>query len=317
MEHNPEHFIWESKYRPHKVSDCILPKKIKDTFQGFVDVGDVPNLLLVGAPGCGKTTSALAMLEELDCNYMKIPASLRGNIDTLRNEITNFASSVSFKGNRKFVILDEADYLTHITQPALRNFMDEYSENCGFILTANYGNRIIDAIAKSRCIPIEFNIPKEEAAKLATQFLKRVVTIFENEGIKDYDKNAVAALIAKYFPNWRRILGELQRYSILGPIDMGIMTNVREVSIKELVKLMKDRQNWSKIRQWAAENASTDYAQLFREFYDTANEYFKPSFIPQLVLILAKYITQSAMVFDQEINFVACCTEIMVEAEWR
>jgi len=316
MHHNPDEFIWEQKYRPHKVADCILPKRIKDAFQEFVNLKNVPNLLLVGPHGTGKTSSSIAMLEELDCNYLKVPAALRGNIDTLRTEITNFASSVSFKGGRKYVILDEADSLTHATQQALRNFMDDYSDNCGFILTANYSNRIIAPIAESRCIPVQFFVPKEEAAQLASQFMKRVISIFEQEGIKEYDKNAVAALISKYFPNWRRILGELQRYSVIGPIDMGIMTNVKEASIKELVKLLKDK-NFTKVRQWAADNVSTDYAELYREFYDTAKEHFQPQYVPQLVLTLAKYITQSAMVFDQEINFVAFCTELMLEAEWK
>jgi DNA polymerase III delta prime subunit len=317
MESHLDQFVWAEKYRPTKVADCILPKSIKDKFQGFVDQKNVPTLLECGPPGTGKTTTAIAMLTELDCNFLKIPATLKGGIDVLRTDITNFASSVSFKGTRKYVILDEADYLTHLTQPALRNFIDDYADNCGFIFTANYRNRIIEPL-QSRCHIVEFNIGKSDAPQLATQFMHRVGEILDAEHIK-YDKATIAALIRKHFPDWRRILNELQgAAAATGEIGPSVLVNARELGIKELIGLMKDNK-FSAIRQWAADNVSTDYAQLYREFYDSANEYFKPIFIPELVLLIAKYMTQSSMVFDQEINFVAFATELMIGAkeQWK
>lgn len=311
-------FVWSEKYRPNKVEQCILPQTLKDRFQGFVDKKNIPTLLLCGGPGCGKTTVAQAMLEELDCNYLKIPATLKGNIDTLRTDITRFASSVSFKGTRKYVILDEADYLTHLTQPALRNFIDDYVDNCGFIFTANYRNRIIEPL-QSRCTIVEFNISKNDAPALAIQFIKRVYEILDNEGVKKYDKAAIAGLIKKHFPDWRRILNELQSAAAANnEIGPEILNNASEISIKELLGLIKENR-FTAIRQWAAENVSTDYQQLYREFYDITNEYFIPTFVPELILLLAKYMTQSASVFDQEINFVAFCVELMVSSkgQWK
>ena len=315
---NDDQFVWAEKYRPNKVVDCILPKLLKDRFQGFVDKKNIPTLLLCGGPGTGKTTVAQAMLEELDCNYLKVSATLKGNIDTLRTDITRFASSVSFKGTRKYVILDESDYLTHVTQPALRNFIDDYVDNCGFIFTANYRNRIIEPL-QSRCSIIEFHIGKDDAPGLATQFMKRVFEILESEGVKKYDKAAIAGLIKKHFPDWRRILNELQSAaSATNEIGPEILANASEISIKELIGYLKEGK-FSTIRQWAADNVSTDYQQIYREFYDVANEYFVPVFIPELVLLLAKYMTQSAAVFDQEINFVAFCVELMISAkgQWK
>lgn len=313
---DPHQFVWEEKYRPHKVADCILPAKLKETFQGFVDRGDVADLLLVGLPGTGKTTVARAMLEEIDCDYLFVPASLKGGIDTLRNEVQGFASSVSFKDKRKFVILDEADYLTYATQPALRNFMDLYKENCGFILTANYGNRIIPAI-HSRCPPIEFHIPKSEIPVLATQFLKRLVEILDIEKIQ-FDKKVLAALITRYFPDWRRVINELQRYAVQrGLIDEGILVDLKAVSIKELSGFMKEK-NFTAVRKWAAENIQTlDDNVFYREFYDKSNEFFSISYVPQLVVLLAKYEYQSNFVFSKEINFVAFCVECMIDAQWK
>ena len=315
MENNKDEFIWAEKYRPRKIADCILPKEMKSTFQGFVDKKDIINLLLSGPKGIGKTTVARAMLEELDCDYIIINGSLDGNIDTLRTKITSFASSVSFKNKRKYVILDEADYLTHATQPALRNFMETFSKNCGFILTANYPRRILDALSQSRCVPIEFSIPKEEAPQLAFHFFTRASEILKNENIA-FDQQAVAGIIQKYFPDWRRVLNELQKYSINGSIDSGILSNVKAKSIKDLIDFMKEK-NYTGVRKWAADNVGSDHQTLFRDFYDNAKDYFKSSFIPELVLRIADYQFKSSMVLDQEINFVAFCTEIMIGAEWK
>lgn len=317
MQLDDTQFVWAEKYRPNQVRNCILPKTLKDRFQGFVEQKNVPPLLLCGPPGTGKTTVAQAMLEELDCDYIKVPASLKGNIDTLRTDITNFASTVSFRSSRKYVILDEADYLTHLTQPALRNFIDDYADNCGFIFTANYRNRIIEPL-QSRCTVVEFHIGKSDAAELSKQFFKRISDILKQEKIK-FDPPVVASLINKHFPDWRRILNELQSSAAAsGSITSEVLVNTRELSIKELVEMMKGKK-FSSIRQWAADNVSTDYAQLFREFYDTANDNFQSPFIPELVLLIAKYMVQSATVFDQEINFVAFATEVMISAEgqWK
>ena len=316
MKANDNQFVWAEKYRPNTIAECILPKAIKDRFQGFVDQGDVPTMLLVGGSGLGKTTAAIAMCEQLDVDWIKIPASSAGGIDTLRTRVSNFASSISFKGKRKYVILDEADGLSFVAQPALRNVIDDFADNCGFILTANYQNRIIEHI-KSRCTVIEF-VPGPEAGVLAQQFFDRVTQILDAEGVTNYDKKAVQSLIVKHFPDWRRILNELQSAASTGGVGPEVLLDNREISIKELVLLMKAGK-FSAIRQWAADNVSSDYQAIYREFYDTAKEHFKDSYIPELVMLIAQYMWKSTTVFDQEINFVAFATEVMLTAreQWK
>jgi len=309
-----EEFLWVEKYRPKTIEDIILPCDLKATFQQFVDQKNIPNLILAGSAGVGKTTVARAMLEQLGCDYIVINGSMNGNIDTLRNEILNFASAVSLSGGRKYVILDEADYLNaDSTQPALRNFMEEFSRNCGFILTCNFKNRIIEPL-HSRCSVIDFKISKKAMAKLATQFFKRVTGILENEGI-EYDKAVIAEVINKHFPDWRRVLNELQRYSATGKIDSGILANMTEASIKELVKFMKD-QNYTEVRKWVKNNLDTDVNALFTQFYEYAAELVTKSTLPDLVLILAKYQYQNAFAANTEINFAAFCAEVMVTCEF-
>jgi DNA polymerase III delta prime subunit len=315
MDYSDEQFLWTEKYRPKKIADCILPSDLKATFQQFVDDKNVPNLLLSGRAGVGKTTVARALLDELGCDYMVINGSLNGNIDTLRNEISAFASSVSFSGGRKYVILDEADYLNaNSTQPALRNFMEQFSRNCGFILTCNFKNRIIEPL-HSRCSVIEFKIDGKQKPKLASDFFKRTISILKNENI-NYDQQTVVELITKFFPDWRRVLNELQRYSATGTIDSGILANQAETTIKELVEFMKDK-NFTSVRKWVAEHVDIEAAVLFRQFYDNANQFFQPGSIPQLVLILANYQYKAAFVADHEINLAACMTEIMVECQFK
>ena len=308
-------FLWVEKYRPRKVADAVLPAELKATFQQFVDDGVIPNLMLTGRAGTGKTTVARAMLEELGCDYIVINGSLNGNIDTLRFEIQNFASSVSLSGGRKYVILDEADYLNaNSTQPALRNFMEEFSKNCGFILTCNYPNRVIPAL-HSRCSVVNFKIPNIEKPKLAAGFFRRVVDILNQENVTS-DPKVVASVVEKHFPDFRRTLNELQRYSGTGAIDSGILINVKEESIKTLVGSMKVK-SFTEVRKWVAENIDMEPHVLYRQFYDTAYDYFTPSSVAQLVLILGKYQYQQAFVVDSEINIVACMTEIMVECEFK
>jgi DNA polymerase III delta prime subunit len=310
-------FLWCEKYRPRIVADTVLPVDLKKTFQQFVNDGVVPNLLLTGRAGTGKTTVARAMLEELNCDYIVINGSLNGNIDTLRNDIQSFASSVSLSGGRKYVILDEADYLNaNSTQPALRNFMEEFSKNCGFILTCNYPNRIIKEL-HSRCSVINFKIPTIEKPKLASAFFRRVADILSYEGIT-FEPRAVANVVEKHFPDFRRTLNELQRYSSNDSktIDAGILVNTQEASIKQLVECMKVK-DFTNVRKWVVDHIDMEPAVLFRQFYDTAHEYFTPSSVAQIVLILARYQYQQAFVADSEINIVACITEIMVECEFK
>lgn len=308
-------FLWVERYRPRTIGDCVLPADLKKTFQQFVDDQNIPNLLLSGRAGVGKTTVARAMLEELGCDYIIINGSLNGNIDTLRNDILSFASTVSFSGGRKYVILDEADYLNaNSTQPALRNFMEEFSKNCGFILTCNFKNKIIEPL-HSRCSVVEFQIPREEKPKLAAQFFRRASDILTSENVS-FDQKALAGVVETYFPDWRRVLNELQRYSATGRIDSGMLSSLDNDSFKELVGFMKEK-SFSNVRKWVAEHIDIESTQLFRKFYDYASDHFKPSSVPQIVLVLADYSYKSAFVADQEVNTVAALTEIMVEAEFK
>lgn len=307
-------YLWVEKYRPKTVADCILPDDLKKTFQTFVDQKNIPNLLLSGGPGVGKTSIAKAMLEELDCDYIVINGSLSGNIDTLRNDILHFASSVSLAGGRKYVILDEADYLNpQSTQPALRNFMEEFSKNCGFIMTCNFKNRIIEPL-HSRCSVIDFKIPAKAKPKIAVAFYKRVCDILTNHEI-DFDHKVVAELVQRWFPDWRRVLNELQRYGVSGSIDSGILSNLSNESFKALVSFLKDK-NFTEMRKWVGQNLDTESHILMRSLYDEASTLLKPNSVPHIILIIAEYQHKAAFVADQEINTVACLTEIMAEAEW-
>lgn len=310
---NRDNPLWVEKYRPKKISDCVLPADLKSTFQQFVDNKHVPNLLLTGSAGVGKTTVARAMLEELGCDYIVINGSMNGNIDTLRNDILQFASSVSFTGGRKYVILDEADYLNaNSTQPALRNFMEEYSGNCGFILTCNFKNRIIEPL-HSRCSVIEFKIAKADVPKLAAQFFRRVESILTGEGVQ-YDKAVVAEVVKKHIPDWRRVLNELQRYSTTGKIDSGILVSLSDENFKKLIGSLKSK-NFNEMRKWVVENSDSS-SVVFRKVYDTMHDFLKPGSIPQVVLLIADYQYKAAFVADHEINLAAFLTNLMVEAEF-
>ena len=309
-----EDFIWTEKYRPKTIADCILPVDLKNTFQQFVDQQNIPNLILSGSAGVGKTTVAKAMLEQLGCDYIVINGSMNGNIDTLRNEIQNFASSVSLTGGRKYVILDEADYLNaNSTQPALRNFMEEFSRNCGFILTCNFRNRIIEPL-HSRCSIIDFKIGKSDMPKLAKQFFKRVIGILEFENVK-HEPAVVAEVINNHFPDWRRVLNELQRYSATGAIDENILNNVKEVQIDTLVSFVKSK-NFTELRKWVHNNLDIDQNTLFTKFYEISVDVMPTQSVAQLVLILAKYQYQAAFVANPEINMMAFLTEVLMECEF-
>lgn len=307
-------FLWTEKYRPRNISNTILPDDLKSTFDDFIKNG-IPNLLLSGGPGVGKTTTAKAMLDQVGSDYMVINGSMNGGIDTLRNDIKSYASTVSLNGKRKFVILDEADYLNpQSTQPALRNFMEEYSKNCGFILTANYKNRIIEPL-HSRCSVIEFMIHKENKPVLANKFLKRVQDILKEENV-EYDKKAVVELIIKHFPDWRRIINELQRYSTSGKIDAGILTQMSDGSFNTLIQALKKKE-FNQMRKWVAENLDNDPTTIYRKLYDSCNTNMKETSIPILVTTIADYQYKSAFVADQEINLVACLTALMIECEFK
>jgi DNA polymerase III delta prime subunit len=311
----PNEFLWTERYRPKTVADTILPAELKATFQQFVDQKNIPNLILAGSAGIGKTTIARAMLEELGCDYLVINGSMNGNIDTLRNEILEFASSMSLSGGRKYVILDEADYLNaNSTQPALRNFMEEFSKNCGFILTCNFVNRIIEPL-HSRCSIVDFKIPKKEMPALASAIMQRSRMILDDNCVA-YDNAAVAEVVKKHYPDWRRVINELQRYAATGRIDSGILANTTEESIKLLIEAMKDK-NFSQVRKWVGEHSDVDAVTLYRQFYDNASSYFEAQSVPQLILILAKYQYQSAFVADHEINNASCLLEIMIDCSFR
>lgn len=309
-----EHLLWVEKYRPKTIEECILPDAIKSTFQEYVNRKEIPNLLLAGTAGVGKTTIAKALCNEVGCDYIVINGSDESGIDVLRNKIKNYASSVSLAGGRKVVIIDEADYLNpNSTQPALRGAIEEFSSNCSFIFTCNFKNRIIDPI-HSRCSVVDFKINGSKA-KMAAAFFKRCEWILEQEHIT-YDKEVVAAVITKHFPDNRRVLNELQRYSVSGTIDKGILSNVADIQLGALVTSLKEK-DFASTRKWVTNNLDNDPVKIYRKLYDTLYESLKPQSVPQLVLILAKYQYQAAFVADHEINMVACLTEIMVDCEFK
>jgi DNA polymerase III delta prime subunit len=313
MEVRDNEFLWVERYRPRKLDDCILPAEQRAVFQESIDKGEIQNMLLCGGAGMGKTTVARAICEELGTDYIIINGSEESGIDVLRTTIKQFASTVSFSGKTKVVILDEADYLNpNSTQPALRRFMEEFSTNCRFILTCNYKNRIIPAL-HSRCAVIEFKYSKEEKPKIAGKFMKRIQFILEREGI-EFDEKVIASLLLKFFPDYRRIINELQRYSSSGKIDEGILAKVGDVSTAELSDAMKAK-DWQKMRKWVVNNIDNDPQVIFRKVYDDFSN--KVVEVPQLVLILADYGYKSAFCADQEINLVACLTEIMASVSFK
>lgn len=307
--------IWAQKYRPRRVADTILPETTKAIFQKFIDDRNVPNLLLSGSPGTGKTTSAIAMLEELGCDYIKINGSLNAGIDVIRNDIASFASSVSFSGGRKYVIIDEADYLSPQVQASLRSFIEDFSKNCGFIFTCNHKNRIMGALRDSRFTTIHFQIEKEEKPKLAAQFFKRSIAILKNESI-EFDPKVVAKLIEKFFPDFRRILGELQKYAAIGNINEGIFSTVKSESIDDLFVLLKDK-NFTEMRKWVANNSDQDMVELFRKIFDASHEKIELKSMISFVSLIGRYQYQHALVADPEINFVAFLAELMVECSFK
>lgn len=309
-----EQFLWVERYRPTKIDDCILPDSIKSTFKEFLRKGEVPNLLLCGTAGTGKTTVARALCEELGCDYIIINGSDEGRqIDTLRTKIKGFASSYSFLGKPKVVIIDEADYLNKDSvQPALRAFIETFSENCRFIFTCNYKNRII-APLHSRTTVIEFSSHKGDKRVLAASFMKRMQYILEQEGVQYQDK-VLAELLMKHYPDYRRVINELQRYSSSGVIDEGILSNLSEINTKELITSLKDK-DWKKMRQWVANNVESDPQGIYRYIFDSLVPVITT--VPQMVLLIADYQYKSAFVADQEINLVACLTEIMGHVQFK
>ena len=306
--------LFTEKYRPKTIEECILPESIKSTFQEYVNKKQIPNLLLSGTAGVGKTTIAKALCEEVGCDYIVINGSDESGIDTFRTKIKNYASSVSLTGGRKVIIIDEADYLNpNSTQPAMRGAIEEFSSNCSFIFTCNYKNRIIDPI-HSRCSVVDFKLNGNKAA-MAAKFFKRVEWILQQENI-EYSKEVVASVVTKHFPDNRRILNELQRYSVSGVIDKGLLGNTGDLQIKELIKALREK-DFGSCRKWVTQNLDNDAAQIFRSLYDSLYDLLTPSSVPQLVLILARYQYQSAFVSDLEINITACLTETMIDCEFK
>ena len=307
-------FLWVEKYRPAKLQDIILPNSLKQSFQNMLNAGELQNMLFTGTAGLGKTTVAKALCHELDLDYIIINGSEEGNIDTLRGKIKQFASTVSLSGGKKVIILDEADYLNpQSTQPALRGFIEQFSSNCRFILTCNFKNRIIEPL-HSRCGVYEFNTTKTDLAKLAQDFMNRMMYILDNEGIT-YSKSLIAQVIMKHVPDWRRVINEIQRFCINGRLDENILNIGDSNQYNELLSHLKQK-DFKKMRAWVVNNIDIDAAAIFRGIYDRMIDNVKPTSIPQLVLILADYQYKNAFVADHELNIVACMTEIMANVEF-
>ena len=308
-------FLWVEQYRPKTIDDCILPDSLKTLFSAFIKKGEISNMLFSGTAGIGKTTVAKALCEQMNCDWIMINGSEEGGIDVLRNKIKNFASTVSLSGGKKVVILDEADYLNpQSTQPALRGFVEEFHKNCRFILTCNFKNRIIEPL-HSRFSNIEFKVNPKDKPKLASRLFERAVYILKEQNVS-YEDKVLVELITKHFPDFRKLINELQRYSVSGSIDAGILVNVSDENLKTLVTHLKDKA-FSDMRKWVVNNLDNDPVKIFRKIYDTLYTNLEPSTIPHAVLIIADYQYKSAFVADQEINLVACLTELMSQVKFK
>jgi len=308
-------FLWVEEYRPKTIDDCILPQSLKTLFTSFIQKGELSNILLSGPPGIGKTTVAKALCDQLNCDWVMINGSEEGGIDVLRSKIKNFASTVSLSGGKKVVILDEADYLNpQSTQPALRGFIEEFHKNCRFILTCNFKNRLIDPL-HSRFSTIEFRINPKDKPKLASKLFERAVYILKEQNI-DYEEPVLAELIKKHFPDFRKLINELQRYSVSGKIDSGILVNISDENLKTLLSHLKGK-DFTEMRKWVVHNLDNDPVKIFRRIYDSMYEHLQPATIPHAVLIIADYQYKSAFVADQEVNLVACLTELMSQVKFK
>jgi len=308
-------FLWVEEYRPKTIDDCILPQSLKTLFTSFIEKGELSNLLFSGTAGIGKTTVAKALCQQLNCDWIMINGSEEGGIDVLRNKIKNFASTVSLSGGKKVVILDEADYLNpQSTQPALRGFIEEFHKNCRFILTCNFKNRIIEPL-HSRFSNIEFKIANKDKPKLASKLFERATYILKEQNV-DFEEKVLAELIKKHFPDFRKLINELQRYSVAGTIDAGILVNVSDENLKTLVSHLKGKE-FGDMRKWVVNNIDNDPVKVFRKIYDGMYESLQPETIPHAVLIIADYQYKSAFVADQEINLVACLTELMSQVKFK
>jgi len=308
-------FLWVEEYRPKTIDDCILPQSLKTLFQSFIEKGEISNMLFSGTPGVGKTTVAKALCEQMNCDWIMINGSEEGGIDVLRNKIKNFASTVSLSGGKKVVILDEADYLNpQSTQPALRGFVEEFHKNCRFILTCNFKNRIIEPL-HSRFSNIEFKINNKEKPQLQTQLYNRATFILKKQNI-EYEDKALIGLITKHFPDFRKLINELQRYSVSGAIDAGVLVNISDENLKSLTGHLKAKE-FGDMRKWVVNNLDNDPVKIFRKIYDSLNTTLQPETIPHAILIIADYQYKSAFVADQEINLVACLTEIMSQVKFK
>lgn len=311
-----DELLWVEKYRPRVIKDCILPVGLKKKFQDMVNKGELPNMILAGTPGTGKTSVVQALANELKVDFIKINASMDSNIETLRVKINQFASTVSFSGGRKIVLLDEADYMNaNSLQPALRGAIESFGKNTGFVLTCNKKNRVLGAL-HSRCPVVDFVFPKNERQALALEFFERLKFILKSEKVVCENDKILVELITKNFPDMRRIIGDLQHYSSSGKIDVGVLSQITETNIKELVKFLKSK-DFAKMRKWVIENSDIDSSVIFRQLYDGLYDFLASKSIPEAVLIIAEYLYRANFVTDTEINTAACLTQLMCDMEWK